>query len=98
MTRGGLLRGDQHCTGPIVHARGVACGDASPGAKRRGKLGQLLERRLGPRVLVAQHHDRCPLALWNLDRNELGREEAARGCRCGALLASQREAILVLTR
>ena len=63
-----------------------------------GERRELLERRLGARMLVALHHQWRALALRDLDRHQLGGEEAARVRRRGALLAAQRERVLIGAR
>ena len=50
-----LLGGDHERRSAVVDARGVAGSDGAAGPERRLEAGELLERRVGPRVLVA--HD-----------------------------------------
>ena len=91
-----LLGCDDERAGAIVDAGCVARGHRAISAKRCRQLLQLLETRIGARMLILAHDTRLTLFLRDLDRHELRLEKAARPCRGGALLAAQCEAVLVL--
>ena len=95
----GALRGDEQRAGAVVDTRGIAGRHRAVGAKGCRERGELLERRLRSRMLIACHDERrLALALRNLHRHELAREEAAPGSRRRALLTAQREAVLIRAR
>ena len=66
------------------------------GAVHALEPGELVQRRVGPRVLVGVEQPRLAALLRHLDRHDLGREEAGRVGGGPALLRAQREAVLVL--
>src|SRR6202030_3919288 len=91
--------GDDERTGAVVDARGVAGGDRAAGAKRRRERRELLDRSLRPRVLLARHaQPRVALVLPALRCDQLAGEKAALRGGGGALLAAQREVVLVGAR
>jgi ABC-type thiamine transport system ATPase subunit len=77
MTRGGPLARHDERAGTVVHARGVPCRDRAARAERRAKLCQRLETGLA-RVLVAVDDRWLALFRGQRDRDDLGREAAAR--------------------
>src|ERR1700739_4100265 len=92
--------GDEADGGAVVLAAGVAGGDGRlrvlaghDGAQRP----QALERRVGARVLVAVDQAGAGLALPDLDRDELLREDAVlRGY--GSVVGAERQLVLLFTR
>src|SRR6185503_20658213 len=91
-----LLGGDHDRARAVIHTRGIPGGDRSIRPEWRGELGQLLERRVGARMLVAGDRNRLALSLRNFDRDQLRFEEPALVRRRRALLTAQRELVLVL--
>ena len=82
-------------SGAVVDAGRVAGRDRAPLAKRRRQLGELLEGRAGPRVLVALDHDRLALALRDAYGRDLLRQPAALDRGGGARLRAGGEGVLV---
>ena len=93
-----FLGSEDHRRGAVVDAGGVAGGDGAGVADDRLELGEIVERRIGARMLVLVDHDRAGLAARRFDRDDLLGEIAGGGGARGALLRAQRERILVLAR
>ncbi len=62
------------------------------------KLPQALDRRIGPRVLVALHHGRPALGVGDRDRRDLAGESTLRGCASRTPLTLERIRIGLLAR
>src|SRR4051794_8860056 len=88
------LRGEQEAGGAVVEAGGVAGGDGASLAEGRPQFCELLQRGVGARPLVGLDRHRLASA-WGLDRDDLLGELAGLRCRDRALMAAQREGVLV---
>ena len=90
-------RHEHEAGGAVVAAGRVAGGDAAALLEDRLELGQLLQAGAA-RVLVGVEDRRRALASRDLHRHDLVREAAALDGGDGALLAAQRERVLLLAR
>ena len=95
---GGGFRGDDERRGAVVDAGGVAGRHGFVRPVDRLQLGELFGRRLGARVLVAVDDQRLALALGHAHGGDFIAEHAGRLRRRPALLAAQRESVLVGAR
>ena len=68
---GPLLRRDDDRGPAVGDLGGVPRGDRSARLERRLQPAQRLRGGVRPDALVAGHHDRVALPLWDLDRNDL---------------------------
>src|SRR5205823_11079733 len=93
------LAHDQDCRGTVVDAGRVARRDRAALAEGGPQGDQLLQRRVGTRVLVAiDDRALATLAAGNLDRHDLLGEDALLLSTGGTALALQREQVLILAR
>ena len=88
---------DEERAGAVVDARGIAGRHRAAGAKRRAELRERLEARLA-RMLVAVDDRRIALLRRQRHRDDLRREPAVRLRGERALLAAEREGVLVGAR
>ena len=94
----GIFRGKNDGGGAVVDAGCIAGRDGAGIAHDRFELLQIVERSVGPRMLVLVDGDRPRFAAWRRDRHDLFGEIAGGDSLAGALLRAQREGVLIGAR
>src|SRR6266566_8753833 len=95
--RNRLLRCQQKRTRSIVNTRGISCRHGPVRFYDWPELGQYIEGRIGPRMLIRLKHFRFAFLLWCWDRNDFTPKEPGLLCGSPAVLAPKRKGVLILS-